>query len=332
MPLTLVVPGLLWPRQVMQDTLYDADYPALQTLLGKGRQLRLAETSADAWWSSYFGLAPEQFAAAPLRLAAAGQDGGAAFWLCADPVHLETGQHGTLLKDPALLRIDAEEAAQLHAALAPLFAEVGELAMTTPAQWHLRLTVAPPALPARLQEVVEQSAVALLPPGDAGRRWRQLINEAQMCLHAHPLNAERMARGQTPINSIALWGGGQKPAPQAQPAHLLMSDEPIVAGAGRLAGLTVEPLASRFTGTTADCTVYWDRLQAATSSHDALAWREGLQQFDSGWLAPALAALGRGELAGIELHGFGDEEAMSFSMTARDRYRFWRKARRLETL
>ena len=38
MTLTLVIPGLLWPRQVMRDTLYDADFPALQTLLGKGRR------------------------------------------------------------------------------------------------------------------------------------------------------------------------------------------------------------------------------------------------------------------------------------------------------
>lgn len=332
MTLTLVIPGLLWPRQVMQDTLYDADFPALQTLLGKGRLLPAPYASAEAWWCAYFGIDSGELAAAPLRLSAAGMDTGDSLWLCADPVHLQTGQHGAMLKDPASLLVDADEAVQLHAALAPLFADVGELVLTTPSQWHLRVTTVPPALPARLHDLVEQSAVALLPPGDAGRHWRQLINEAQMRLHAHPLNAAREARGQMPVNSIALWGGGRRPALQVKTRRALLSDDPIVAGAGKLAGLPVQAPSPRFTGTAAGCIVHWDRLLPAARSHDALAWREGLQQLNDDWLAPALAALLSGKLGRIELHGFGDAEGIALTLAPRDRFRFWRKPRRLETL
>ena len=332
MILTLVIPGLLWPRQVMRDTLYDTDFPALQTLLGKGRQLVSAGTSADAWWCSHFGIGLDEFAAAPLRLSAAGKEAGASIWLCADPVHLQADQYGATLKDPAALPIDAEEAAQLHEMLAPLFAEVGELVATTPSQWHLRLTTSAPTLPARLYDFVEHSATALLPEGDDGRRWRQLINEVQMSLHAHPINAERSARGQAEINSIALWGGGRAPALKAKTRRAVLSDDLIVAGAGRLAGLPAEPLPARFPDIVADCIVHWHRLQAPAASRDAQAWREGLQRLEQEWLAPALAALASGKLKRIELHGFGDENAVSLSMTTLDRYRFWRKPRRLESL
>ncbi|MFY9329809.1 MAG: hypothetical protein WAO76_17615 [Georgfuchsia sp.] len=332
MTLTLVIPGLLWPRQVMRDTLYDTDFPALQTLLGKGSRLASTGASADAWWCSHLGIGPAEFVAAPLRLHALGKETGDSTWLCADPVHLQADEHGATLKDPALLPINAEEAAQLHAMLAPLFAEMGELVVTTPSQWHLRLTTPVPALPDRLYDFVEHSAAALLPQGDDGRRWRQLINEVQMSLHAHPINTERDARGQAAINSIALWGGGQMPEPQTNIRGTLFCDDPIVAGAGRLAGLQVEPLPTRLADMATDCIVYWHRLLVPAASHDAQAWREGLQQLNNDWLTPALAALASGKLKRIELHGFGDEDAVSLSMTSIDRYRFWRKPRRLETL
>lgn len=368
MTLTLVIPGLLWPRQVMQDTLYDTDFPALQTLLGKGRRLASTSASADAWWCSRFGIGLDEFAAAPLRLYALGKEAGDSTWLCADPVHLEADRHGATLKDPAALSINADEAAQLHALLAPLFAAVGELMVATPSQWHLRLTTPAPALPARLHDFVGESAAASLPQGDSSRRWRQLLNEVQMSLHAHPVNTERNARGQAEINSIALWGGGRLPVLQATIRRTLFCDDLIITGAARLAGLQVEPLPRSFIytignrsnkplptrgggvgergycddftlsptlshqGRGSSVTVHWDRLQSAAASHDAQAWREGLQQLDQDWLAPALSALASGKLKRIELHGFGDESAVSLSLAALDRYRFWRKPRRLETM
>ena len=38
------------------------------------------------------------------------------------------------------------------------------------------------------------------------------MNEAQMILHTHPVNAEREARGMPAVNSVWLWGGGTLPA------------------------------------------------------------------------------------------------------------------------
>ena len=55
-------------------------------------------------------------------------------------------------------------------------------------------------------------------------------------------------------------------------------------------------------------------------------------QLEQDWMAPALAAMTNGKLKRIALHGFGEDEAMSISMSSLDRYKFWRKSRRLESL
>jgi hypothetical protein len=51
----------------------------------------------------------------------------------------------------------------------------------------------------------------MLPSGEAGREWRVLFNELQVLLHAHPVNAARIARGRLPINALWLWGAGSLP-------------------------------------------------------------------------------------------------------------------------
>ena len=332
MTLTLVIPGLLWPRQVMRDALYDAEFPALQTLLGKGRRLATPSTSAEAWWCSYFQIDVEDFAAAPLRLSALGEHPGTNRWLCADPVHLQVTQKGATLTDPTLLNISAVEARQLQAALAPLFASVGELLVTSPSHWHLRLRAHGAEFPAHLNRIIGQPATALLPEGDAGRPWRQMINEAQMTLHAHPLNAERIAQGKIPINSLALWGEGFAPVVRQSADVNLQSNDLIIAGAAQLAGINASALMPSFTPSGIAQVVHWDWLSFPTASRDALAWRERLMQLEQDWMAPALAAMNSGKLKCIALHGFGEDEGASIMLTSFDRYKFWRKPRRLESL
>ncbi len=57
----------------------------------------------------------------------------------------------------------------------------------------------------------------LMPQGDDALRFRSLLNELQMLLFEHPVNQAREARGELPINSLWLWGGGHKrPAPSSQ--------------------------------------------------------------------------------------------------------------------
>lgn len=79
--------------------------------------------------------------------------------------------------------------------------------------WHVRLpTEAPLPNFATPEQALGEDLFEHLPQGADGRRWRVLINEVQVLLHQHPLNAERRTRGLPPINSLWLWGGGRLPA------------------------------------------------------------------------------------------------------------------------
>jgi hypothetical protein len=52
----------------------------------------------------------------------------------------------------------------------------------------------------------------VLPPGDAARAFKRVLNNAQMAWHAHPVNQAREARGLPAINALWLFGGKAKKA------------------------------------------------------------------------------------------------------------------------
>ena len=65
MQLTLFVPGLLLPREILSDSVFDLEAPMLSLLLGRGQRHQLD----TAWLPDAFGLA------APLPAAAAPRSG-----------------------------------------------------------------------------------------------------------------------------------------------------------------------------------------------------------------------------------------------------------------
>ena len=51
-----------------------------------------------------------------------------------------------------------------------------------------------------------------------------------MTLHGQPVNAERLARGQPPVNSLWIWGGGEAPEPRNARVPPLFGGEPLLRG------------------------------------------------------------------------------------------------------
>ena len=57
--------------------------------------------------------------------------------------------------------------------------------------------------------------------------WNQLLNEIQMFMHQHQINAQRVRRGLLPINSLWCWGAGVlPPVPDAKPGWYC--DDPVL--------------------------------------------------------------------------------------------------------
>ncbi|MDP2134728.1 MAG: hypothetical protein Q8J99_14090, partial [Sulfuritalea sp.] len=208
--LTLIVPGLIWTRQALADLTGDLPLPAFTALLGRGRRRRLPPLDSAAALAACTGFELPLPAAALRRLALGASPDDSGDWLCLDPVRLNFHERSLILDDPRNLRLERAEADALAAALAPTLAGLGQLELITPGHWNLRLAATAPPFP-DLPDAAGR-AVAPLPGGATHAPWRQALNEAQMVLHAHPVNRAREAAGKPAVNSLWPWGGGRLPA------------------------------------------------------------------------------------------------------------------------
>jgi hypothetical protein len=87
-----------------------------------------------------------------------------------------------------------------------------------------------------------------LPTGSNATVLRRLGAELEMWLHEHPVNQLRVARGELPVSTLWLWGGGRAPEHSTlgrgdTAADVgLGSDDPFLTGLWRFQGLEPVPL------------------------------------------------------------------------------------------
>ena len=160
-------------------------------------------------------------------------------WLSADPAWVQPDMTGARLLACGQLQLDTVEAQALAEPLQPVFSELGmQLLVSTPDHWHVQLPagLTLPEFDAPEQAMGEDLSQHL-PPGAEGRPWRILLNDIQVLLHQHPLNAQRRTRGLAPVNSLWLWGGGCLPKPM--PGHLdgAISDDLLLSALAARAGV-----------------------------------------------------------------------------------------------
>lgn len=326
MHLTLLVPGLLWPREILRDTTFDLPLPALSRLLGRGRRTPLA--GEEAWLADTFGVGAPLPAAA-LRLLADGGKPGGDDWICLDPVHLRLHEWAVIPDDPATLALTVEEDAALRDSVAPLFAELGDLVASAPGRWHLHLNQAAAIETRPLSDAIGRAVEPTLPGGAQGAEWRRLLAEAQPLLHAHGVNRQRIKAGRTTVNHLWPWGGGQLPQHALRPFDRIWTDDPVLKGLGVLAGIEVTPPPARFTQVAGRVLVKLDQLVASSTSFDALAWREALAKLEAEWLVPALRG---GAAPRLTLVVGGHDRALQVAQSAVDRWCFWRRSLNLADL
>ncbi|WP_213947994.1 phosphoglycerate mutase [Luteibacter sp. dw_328] len=217
--------------------------PAFAAWLARG-------TTLSAAMPGYLVAMAEQFrwpsgplpAAALIRQSVAG-DAGDALWLSADPAWVQPELNGARLLACGNLGLRLEESMALVNALAETFeAEGMKLLVGDSQHWQLRLPtyVDVPSFP-EPEEALGADLFEQLPKGEEGRRWRALINEAQVVLHNHPVNAARVARGLPPVNSVWLWGAGALPDWVECGLGRIYSDDLLAWALGHRANVDVQP-------------------------------------------------------------------------------------------
>lgn len=314
MPITLLIPELIWSNPddasafAGTSDIVAARYLARQAPVREPLTASEVALVAAAGWSH-----GEAAPLAAMRLAGeTGDDVPRAaegdFWLCADPVSLRFHQDRLILGDATQLALDAGEVASLvrdlNQALAPV-----EVFAPHPERWYLRLPDAtaddlgspPPSLVTGRALHPEQLG--------ASRRCRQLANEIQILLHAHPVNVARQQRGAAQINALWLWGGGALPAAPAM-LRAPLGNDALARGLARLASgdapappADFQALTGRPTGPAAMMTslVHLDGLATPSHYQDGAAFTEALRDLDRHWLAPAFTALRQGRLDRLEV-------------------------------
>lgn len=210
----------------MDDLLARA--PMLARLAQRAQTAR-ADAGMAAWLCHQFNI-PRQhdWPLAPVCARADGIEPGGAAWLRLDPMHLEPGLRGLMPHAAVHVGLDSEEAAALGDGLRPLWAAAGMTLFTPrPTRWYLRLEQPPEWHAASPDMLANLPLERGLPQGPGAREFMRLINDAQMLLHAHPVNRRREARGVAPINGLWAWGGGRAPAITQAPD--LLAAEPTSA-------------------------------------------------------------------------------------------------------
>ncbi len=265
---------------------------------------------------------------APLtHLADAGRAGDGC-WLRADPVHLRADQDRLILFAGETLQLHAEEARALCASLDEHFQDRHWHFESPLAQrWYLNLAEAPDVLTVSIDQVMGRDIKSRMPSGNDGALWRAALNEVQMLLHDHPVNAAREASGRLPVNSVWFWGGGPLPKDARSNWRSVCSDEPLARGLALCAGGASMPLPENFAGWEAmaeagDHLLVLSSLQQRHAEGDLPAWCDTVAALEQNWLAPAFQALGQGTLQRIQWWPGGE---YVYVLDRKALRRFWRR-------
>ena len=313
--------------------------PALELLLARGRGVVHAGSQSlpvEAWLQAAFAVEGESLATGALSLAGMGGEPGADCWARADPVHLRLMRDRLIVVPAAAFALSRSEADALVDALNRHFGERLVFQVLEPGRWCARLDLqlafhASSPLDAAGRDV----ELAIGTGGEAGKRWAALLNEAQMLLHAHPVNAAREARGEPAVNSLWLWGAGAVPRVPPSRWRSVSADDLVARGLARLSGareralpegaeawLRGAPLDGRHL-------VLLDTLRAPLALGQSAEYAECIDALEKRWFEPLLAALRAGRVGMVTVN-VPDSLGASFETIRGDLRRFWRRPRALE--
>ncbi len=161
-----------------------------------------------------------------------------------------------------------------------------------------------------------------------------LLNELQMLLHDHPVNAAREARGEPAVNSVWFWGAGRPPA-RAGP--LAVGERGRAARArsgtrGRHPSPALEVSADSWLERAPEDgrhLIVLDGLRLPHALVDVELYLAGLLALEARWFAPLLEALRVQRIGMLTLFAPDAPEALSIEIVRGDLRRFWRRPRAL---
>lgn len=346
MNVRLVIPDLFWPDSPASADDAAAFYadiavPALERLAAKGRTAQHLATTLESWLADEFDLASDgglgtELRAAPFTLLADGGNPGEGIWMRADPACVDVARETLLLADTATFPILRDEADSLSDSLSRHFFEDGlRFEAPHPDRWYVRLPELPRMTTTPIASARGRAVEGVLPQGPDAMRWQAVMNEAQMLLHGHPLNALREARGEPAINTVWFWGAGRLAPVRANARLAVYAEDPFARGLAQAAGIAAARLPADAVSFLAQAPeegvalIVLDLLRPPAAYGQAGAWRERIELLDRIWIAPLVAALAAGRVGMVTIHAPCASMTLHAETTRQDLRRFWRRRRPL---
>jgi hypothetical protein len=235
-------------------------------------------------------------------------------WVRADPAHMRPDIAGAQLLAAGNLALDRETVDALRRSLAPMFGDLGWILSTPhPDRWYLQLPLGA-TLPAMAPpwQAIGCDPRAHWPQGPDAARWIRLLNECQMLLHAHPLNAVRVGRGLPAVNSLWFWGAGSSADAVQCAVNAIASTDPLLLALAAAAGVPAAPALPAATR--------GDRLLDLRAERDPAV-------LERDWLLPAWRDLRAGRIDALQLM-FADGESVRVGRAGS--FAFWRRSRTVQ--
>jgi hypothetical protein len=325
----LLIPYLFPSARLLETAAQGLHLPALQALLARGTRQTGPAGGVEAALCEALGISRQQdWPLAPITLAADGGVIGDAYWLRADPVHLRVMRDRIVLADSGAIEVSRQEADALAAAIGQHFgADLTPLPLH-PRRWYLRFPNAPRLVTMPLSVAVGRDIDPLLPQGDDAMRFRAELNELQMLLHEHPVNQARESRGELPVNSLWLWGGGTQP-PTHSTAMPVYTQNTEAQALGAFCSARVQALPARLDARLleTDGIILLDTLTTAGQIGDAYGWREALRELEQDWFVPLREMLRKIGPQGLRLMDPVSGKALHLQPS--DAWKVWRRPRSL---
>jgi len=293
--------------------------PALAAALGRADVVAAKGAGERAQLLRHFDMLPRGWPVAALTRQRDAGDAAGSLWLRADPAWVRPDISGArLFACGEGLQPAPEDCDALLPSLRPLFGDAGfQLDAPVPSRWYVRL---PPGskLPtfADPSDALGADVFEFLPAdvdGDAAlaRRWRSLLNEAQVVLHNHPWNVRRAAAGKPPINSLWFWGAGAMPDRVGSGFGQVETDDALLGAFAAASGSVVRRPQPGFAADDIDANQLID-----------LRGHRDPSTVSGDWLLPAINAMNRRRIDEI---GLDFPDVAGLRLQPRQRWRFWRK-------
>ena len=336
------MPGLFGlatvPREIMVSGL---NLQALSLFLSRSDRCAppCKDTRPAGMLCQCFGLdagGEQEWPVAPLTYLADGGGHGAGVVMRADPVHLRVDLKTLVLADADSLSLGREEAEALAAEINGVYRdEDWELDPLHPRRWYLRLSSKPEMATVSPLEVAGEGLQPLFPRGREAALWSRRLNEIQMLLHASPVNQQREARGDLPVNSLWLWGAGTLPEPASPPWTKVWTDDPLGHGLAQLTGtkLATRPVNAdtwlvQARGDQGKHLIVLDDGYILCRRLDVEGWRTHLTALEEQWLGPLEGMVRQRQVGSVTLVPGGMQ---AYRLTPGNIKKWWRRHRPLST-